>query len=78
VEIGTEQAADVLQISEAELIQKLEGGDVPGAQIDGIWVCDLNQLAKYIQANKPPPPNPGTTVCLSPKDRQEIRDSMPD
>jgi hypothetical protein len=78
MEIGTEQAADVLQISEAELITKLESGEVPGAQRDGVWMCDLNQLVKYIHANKAAPPDPGTTICLSPKDMQAIRDGMED
>jgi hypothetical protein len=63
--IGVGQAADVLQITEQVLLDKLEAGEVPGTKIDGRWGCDLRELVEYIHAQKAALPPPGATVVIT-------------
>jgi hypothetical protein len=74
--IGVGQAADILQISEEELLKKLESGEVPGDQHKGRWICDLRDLVEYIHAQKASMPPPGATVVITREQIQNHRKAV--
>ena len=74
--IGTEQAADVLQITESELIILLENGIIPATNENGVWMCELRELVQYIHAQKSDLPPPGATVVITREQMEAHRKSL--